>query len=141
MVVEARTEQFKGPLPPPEILRQYNAIVPGAAKSIIDSFVNEGKHRRDQQDRQVTMCEVWAREDIRLQKRGQIFGFILALTGIAGGLVVTGFGANIGSQIAGASVSGVSLAAIVVAFLQRGRSNKMSGGDSKSDEPEEKNGE
>ncbi len=138
MVVAARTEQFSGPLPPPEILKRYDEIVPGTAKNIIESFVNEGRHRREREDRQVAMCEEWAREDVSLQKRGQVFGFILAFTGIAGGLAVTAFGANIGAQIAGAGVSGVSLAAIVVAFLQRGRMNKVGIVDSEPEESEEK---
>jgi uncharacterized membrane protein YobD (UPF0266 family) len=61
------------------------------------------------------MCEGWAREDIGLQKRGQIFGFIIALVGVGGGLYV----AATGAPIAGAAVSSASLAAIVVAFLRQ----------------------
>ena len=124
MVIEARSEEFKGPLPHPEILRRYNEIVPGSAQSIIDSFVTEGDHRRKQGSRQMLMCEDWAREDIGLQKRGQVFGFILGFTGIAGGLAVTAFSARLGAEIGGAVVCSASLAAIVVAFLRRGRMNQ-----------------
>ena len=124
IVIEARSEQFKGPLPHPEILRSYNEIVPGSAQSIIDSFVTEGDYRRKQGTRRMLMCEDWAREDIGLQKRGQVFGFILAFTGIAGGLAVMAFSARLGAEIGGAVVSGASLAAIVVAFLRRGRMNQ-----------------
>ena len=111
MVIEARSEEFKGPLPHPEILRRYNEIVPGSAQSIIDSFVTEGDHRRKQGSRQMLMCEDWAREDIGLQKRGQVFGFILGFTGIAGGLAVTAFSARLGAEIGGGS-GGTAPAAI-----------------------------
>jgi uncharacterized membrane protein len=113
--VSAYSEQFRGPVPHPDILRQYEEIVPGSAKSIIDSFITEGNHRRAREAREVTMCEEWARADIGLQNRGQIFGFILAVIGVGGGLYV----AATVSPAAGASVSGVTLAGIVAAFLRQ----------------------
>jgi uncharacterized membrane protein len=120
LVVEARSQQFKGPLPHPEILAQYDHIVPGCAKSIIESFIAEGDHRRECQKREVAMHEDWARADVALQRRGQILGFILAVIGIGGGLGVAAFGA----PVSGTIVSGASLAAIVIAFLRQKRTEK-----------------
>jgi hypothetical protein len=70
--------------------------------------------------RDVRMREDWAKADIGLQGRGQIFGFIIAMTGIIGGLLV----AALWSPLGGASISGLSLATIVVAFLRQGKSGK-----------------
>ena len=67
------------------------------------------------------MCESWAQEDIRLQKRGQIFGFIIAMVAVGGGLYVAVHGA----PAAGASISGVPLVGIVAAFLQRRKMGRV----------------
>lgn len=120
------SEQFSGPLPHPNILRGYEQIVPGSAASIVESFVQEGRHRREREMRNVQMCESWSAADINLQNRGQIFGFIIAMTGIVGGLLV----AALWSPVGGATISGISLAAIVVAFL---RQNKAAGNPEKGD--------
>ena len=115
MLVEAHSQQFRGPLPHPDILERYDQIVPGSAKSIIDSFIVEGTHRRARDNREVAMCEEWARADVDLQKRGQVLGFILAVIGIGGGLGAIVMGAT----VSGAVVSSASLAAMVVAFLRQ----------------------
>ena len=121
MVLEAhaqqvtRTQEFKGPLPHPDILRKYDEIVPGAAKSIVGSFITEGEHRRECEKRELAMYEDWSRADVGLQSRGQILGFVLSVIGIGGGLLV----AAVGAPAAGSFVSSASLAAIVVAFLRQ----------------------
>jgi uncharacterized membrane protein len=39
------TTRFSGPLPPPETLREYDAIVPGLAREIVDQWKGETAHR------------------------------------------------------------------------------------------------
>jgi len=137
MRLEAVSQRFSGPLPPPDILREYDGIVPGAAKNIVQSFIKEGDHRRSLQSRETSMCEEWAREDVQLQKRGQIFGFILGTLGIGGGLVV----AAIGAPAAGAIVSSSAVAAIVIAFVRQRQMKSLGpdeneAGDKKDDSKE-----
>ena len=130
--VAAYSQQFSGPLPHPDTLRAYDAIVPGAGKDIIQSFINEGEHRRALQSREATMCEEWSRADVGLQKRGQILGFIIAMVGVGGGLSV----AATVSPAAGAAVSGVTLLGIVAAFLrQRNMTNTGPSEDEKPEKP------
>jgi len=43
---------FRGPLPPPAILRGYEALKPGTASRIIGWVENESEHRRDLERRQ-----------------------------------------------------------------------------------------
>lgn len=125
----AYSEQFKGPIPPPAILAQYDAIVPGAAKEIVQSFIKEGEHRRRLQVKETDMCEDWARADVGLQRRGQIFGFIIAMSGVVGGLYVAAHGAPAGGSI----VSSLSLGAIVAAFLRQRNMSKVEPDDDKPD--------
>jgi uncharacterized membrane protein len=40
-------EVFSGPLPPPTLLDQYNKIVPGSAKTIIEMAEGQSKHRQE----------------------------------------------------------------------------------------------
>jgi uncharacterized membrane protein len=129
MQVSAYSQKFSGPLPPPEILREYDAIVPGAAKDIIESFIKEGEHRRALQTRETTMCEQWARADVGLQKVGQILGFVIAISGVVGGLYV----AATGAPAAGTVVSSASLAAIVIAFLRQRNTKNINFDDDKAD--------
>jgi uncharacterized membrane protein len=108
-------QNFKGPLPPPELLRQYQQIMPNLPEIIVQRMMDEMNHRQEMERRHMAMCEGWATGDLQLQRRGQFFGFILGFVGIAGGLGVAAFVSPAG----GAIVSGISLTAIVIAFLKR----------------------
>jgi uncharacterized membrane protein len=120
--VVASHQQFSGPLPHPDVLRQYDLVVPGAARSIMQSFLQQGEHRRGLEAREAAMLEDWANADIKLQKRGQFFGFSLGVIGIGGGLIA----AVMGAPASGTIVGGASLVAIVIAFIRRGSPDKPS---------------
>lgn len=42
-----RTVSYSGPMPPPEHLSQYDKIVPGAARMILDEFQANSRHARE----------------------------------------------------------------------------------------------
>lgn len=42
----SRVEAFSGPLPPPEVLRGYNDVLPGAAERIFTMAEAQAEHRR-----------------------------------------------------------------------------------------------
>ena len=44
--------EWSGPLPPPEILRQFGEIVPHADELILTEFKTQGKHRRKLEGRE-----------------------------------------------------------------------------------------
>jgi uncharacterized membrane protein len=134
--VEAFSQEFRGPLPPPGLLKQYDDIVPGAARDIIQSFVKEGEHRRSLQTRDTAMCEEWARADVGLQRRGQQFGFVIAIVSVVGSL----YAAIHGAQAAGAIVGGTTLVGIVAAFLRQRNMAPIDSGD-KSEKPAAKSEE
>lgn len=45
-LIQLTASLWQAPVPPPEILRQYDDVVPGSAKQIMQAFQDEGDHRR-----------------------------------------------------------------------------------------------
>lgn len=91
--VSLQASYFEGPLPKPEVFRQYEDICPGAADRILRMAELEGEHRRAQEAR-------LAGGAITAQNRGQIFGFsVVIVFGLIGG----------GLLLAGVPAAGVSI--------------------------------
>lgn len=89
---------FSGPLPSPELLADYEALVPGCAELIITQFVKQGEHRMDLERKVIE-------SDIRRSNWGLGAGFALALVTLTGAFYIT---------LQGYPVQGIS--AIVVAI-------------------------
>lgn len=100
-------EHFEGPLPPPDALRSYNEIVPGAADRIIGMAEKQMVHRQ-QMERRVIFWNT-ARSFI-----GQFFAFVLA-GGIAAGAIYI---LAQGQPIEGLGALLVDLAALVYVFIK-----------------------
>ncbi|MCS2146891.1 DUF2335 domain-containing protein [Scandinavium manionii] len=62
---------FSGPLPPPEIIRDYDQILPGGAERIFAMAEKEQAHRHEMDSTAVNGA-------IRKDKRGQWMGFSIA---------------------------------------------------------------
>ena len=105
-------EMFSGPLPHPNTLREYDAIVPGAAKMILDKFEAQTDHRRDIESRVV-------KANIQQAYLGQVLAFILLLLLIGSGCFLIYEGRNAGGLTAITSAVG----AAVIVYL-KGRSAK-----------------
>lgn len=80
-----RSTSFRGPLPPPDVLRGYNDILPGAADRIIRMAEREGDHRRLYEQREL-------RRRSREATIGQFLGFGLALALIGGAVYSASIG-------------------------------------------------
>jgi uncharacterized membrane protein len=90
--------QFSGPIPHPDILVKYNDAHPGAADRIIAMAEKQAAHRQELEKTVVaTNCQT--------AKRGPIYGFIICMTAIAGGVYLI----QLGKSVAG-------LASIVTAL-------------------------
>lgn len=85
---EVREEVYSGPLPHPEHLKKYDDVYPGAAKIIIETFIKQSDHRRNLESKVVTA-------NVKNERLGQIFAFVLSLIviGCGGGLIY--FGKNV----------------------------------------------
>lgn len=97
--------QTSGPLPPPQVLKDYNEIIPNGADRIM--VMSENAQAASIEDR---------REERRAERRGQIFAFLCVIAVLSTGIVLAG----VGETTVGLSFSGVGLAAMVYAFV-RGR--------------------
>lgn len=79
---------FSGPLPPPEILKGYESILPGLADRVVKMAENQSAHRQQLESR-----VIWF-DGIR-SSLGLVFGLIIALSGIVAGSYLVLHGNNI----------------------------------------------
>lgn len=111
VIASAQVQSFTGPMPPPDYLRQYNEIVPGAAKDILDEFRANGAHQREMERLALTAATT-------TERRGQW---------IACGLVLVGFGLIMAlaltqhDTVAGI-VAGTLLGAVITGFVANRKS-------------------
>ncbi len=95
--MQSQTTLWAGPLPPPEQIERYNALVANGAERIFIEFEKEAAHRRKQEDRALTI-EGWERLG------GRIFAFIFCLCA----LVVTSYAVYEGAGWVGGVLGFVS---------------------------------
>lgn len=101
-LVQARiTASFAGPLPPPEILVQYNEAVPGAADRIITMAEKQAAHRMSLESQVVAA-------DIKRSNRGLICGVIVSLAFLAGAMALI---------LAGHDTAGIAIASVDIIGL------------------------
>jgi len=100
-------KRFSGPLPPPEILKQYDQIVPGSAKIIIEDFKAQGAHRRALETKIIPVA-------YDQSSRGQIFALIIGILGLGSAV----FTAYLGETIVACLLGGGTLVSLVLAFLK-----------------------
>jgi uncharacterized membrane protein len=98
--------EFSGPLPPPEALEKYEAIIPNGAERIMAMAEEQGRHRRALEKKALDT-------DSRNSLLGVIFAFCLGLATVVGGVII----AYIGLPISGTIFGGVGLVALVYAFI------------------------
>jgi uncharacterized membrane protein len=104
---------YSGPVPHPDILAQFDQIVPGSAEQIVNQFVQETNHRHRLERRALAAEIVDERENRRERRLGQIFGFVIALVVLSGSVVSSVLGAQWPGGILGVG----GLAALVGVFV------------------------
>ncbi len=116
--------EFRGPLPPPEILAEYEKIHPGFADRVIQLTEKQGDHRREMQAKVLAIQGRDAILDRTERKRGQYFGFIVASLAIICGTVAIVRSSGTAGQLAGGALSVASLTGLVIAFITGRRSEE-----------------
>ncbi len=104
--IYAQAEIFSGPLPPPQILSEYERIVPGSAAKIIEMAVSQSEHRKSLEAKVIG-------SNVLNSKLGLWFGLIIGLAGISGSVVLGVFGRQWSSGFLGAGTL-VSLVSVFV---------------------------
>lgn len=87
-LVTEQKEAYSGPIPHPDHLEKYEKILSGSADRIIGMAENQSTHRQKLENKVVDA-------EIKYKNKGQIFGFIIALICIIGGILMIFFGKNI----------------------------------------------
>jgi len=110
--VETMAASFSGPLPPPEMLRAYDEVLPGSAKDFLATLKVEQAHRIGWENR---ISEAM----IRQENQGQWFGFLIAVFAIVASVYL----ARHGNNLVAAILAGVTAVAFVGKFIPRGNSS------------------
>lgn len=111
--VTCTAESFSGPLPPPNVLREYNSILPGLANRIVAMAEAQSSHRQ-------RLEQVVINSDCRRSWGGLVSGLIVALFGLAASAYVI----SQGHDWAGVAIGGATLASMVGSFLWGTHSRK-----------------
>lgn len=110
----AQKEEYSGPIPHPDHLRQYEEIVPGSGDRLIKMAESQVTHRQNSENKIIDF-------EIKNKGRGQIFGFILAIAGIIGGFILV---LNDKDAIGMSALLG-SVGALVLAFIYGKKNNSQ----------------
>jgi uncharacterized membrane protein len=76
---------FSGPLPPSEILRKYDELLPGSAERIIAMVEKQGAHRQGLESEVV-------KSNCKNERLGMIFGLIICVMAIVAGIYAVKMG-------------------------------------------------
>lgn len=99
---------WQGPLPPPDALRAFEEVHPGAAGIIVSEFQTEAAHRRTHEAKE---ADYRVREGHIGQASALLFG--LSCLGVAG------YSAFVGAQWIGSIIGGGVIVSGMVALLRR----------------------
>ena len=106
MIQLEKRETFEGPVPHPDIIEKYERILPGAAERIFKSWEGQTAHRQSL-ERSVV------RADNFKSILGVVFGFIVVVVAIVGGIIT----AIAGHSLFGSGLSAAGLAMLAAAFI------------------------
>lgn|ERR1035437_1781835 len=102
--------------PSPGTLREYEEVMPGLAQKMICNAEKQTAHRIDMEKKLIT-------SNIRKSYLGLIFGFLIGVTGIGGGMYLT----TIGFNIIGIMFSSGTLVSLVMTFIYGSQSKRNKG--------------
>lgn len=101
---------FSGPLPPPQILEEYDRIAPGSATRIIAMAEKQADHRRRLETQIVS-------SDIANSRVGLFCGLAIGIGGLAAGTII----AIKGNPQAGVGMGFLTLGSLVSVFVYGSR--------------------
>ncbi len=105
-IIERKITAHQGPLPQWEDLEKYGQIIPNGADRIMTMAEKQQDHRMSLETTAIT-------EQLTQSKRGQIFGLLIGLTAILGGVACI----LLGHEWSGAFLGGGGLTGLVSVFV------------------------
>lgn len=127
---EHRTEQFQGPIPPPQILAGYEQLLPGAADRILAMAEKETAHRQIMEEKALDAEIEGLKNEAGDTKRGQFCGLTIGIVA----LLVGGYVSVNGAQWAGGFIGAGGVAGLVSAFIAGRKYPQNNNGDQQSKE-------
>lgn len=100
---------WSGPLPPPDALRGFDAVIPGSAERILKMAETEQNHRLDMEQRGLTA-------EISDTRRGQFLGALIAVVALGAAAYSAAIGAHWSVSVA---LVGIPLMGVVKAIIDR----------------------
>ena len=113
MRVQMKSSLYSAPLPPPEFLKLYEEVLPGAAKIIFDMAQAQSNHRIGLEEQTVTTNN-------KAMLRGQTYGMIIAITA----LIIAGVLAFYDKVVTSSIIGGSTIIALVSIFI-KGKSTQI----------------
>lgn len=99
--------EYSGPIPPPNMLAQFDEIEPGLANRIVLMTEENLAHIRELENFDL-------RESHKLNKRGQIFAFCLSI----GSFMLSGYGLYLDKLIFSGLFGLAGIASVITPFLK-----------------------
>ena len=100
-------------LPPPDVLREYERLMPGITKLLIEKAIQNQQNRTENERRALTIYNLKS-------FAGLIFGFLIGVLGLGGGFYLTVKGYN----IIGIIFTSSTLVTLVMSFIYGSQSKK-----------------
>ena len=104
---------WQGPLPPPDLLKEYNDTFPDAAERIFGEVLRQTTHRIELEKQVIP-------EQIRQSNRGQVYGLVVALSFLLAAFILVALGHGMYGTIIGS----IDLVALVTVFVIGRREEK-----------------
>jgi uncharacterized membrane protein len=106
LVAKAEVTQVSGPLPQPDTLAKYNAIVPGAAERILAMAEEDARHLQAME--RASLSGAYAE-----RRTGQIFGLTIGLSALAVSIIAM----VLGHELAAIAIGGTTVLGLVTVFV------------------------
>ena len=113
-VAEVIQSEFRGPIPPPSIIKGYEEVLPGSADRIIKMAEKQMSHRQD-------MESVMVHSESRDGLLGVLFAFMLGIGSLVASVVVVVMVPQSSGAISSAALGITGIGSIVTAFLKTTR--------------------
>jgi len=111
--LQVEHSQFSGPIPPPEFLARYDAVLPGLADRIVRMAENQANHRH-------SLESLAIKAEINRSYLGIASGLLVALTGIGSGAILIYHD----KIVAGSVFAGATLVSLVGVFVYGARTRR-----------------
>lgn len=112
-VISFSTTAYSGPVPLPEIIREWEDLLPGSADRLLTMAERQAEHR-------MSLEKTVIQGDSQRANWGLGLAFVVTLVLISGGLVLIG----LGHDVAGASVIGTNAIGLAALFIYGQESRK-----------------